>query len=158
MDKVVIDLYKKKLYTDETFKKFVRVGWITPEQFKETTGKDYEPQVKQLVVFILSEVGVYMTESSQRGDYERRIKRLEDNDEKIFNSLEQIKDGQHNQNLINQKMNFTLDSINRERELESQNKKENQKNIKDIKMWVLGLVGTIAGSLIVAVLRMFFGV
>ncbi|MDU1713394.1 MAG: XkdX family protein, partial [Staphylococcus epidermidis] len=27
-------------------KKFVRVGWITPEQFKETTGKDYEPQVK----------------------------------------------------------------------------------------------------------------
>lgn len=46
MDKVVIDLYKKKLYTDETFKKFVRVGWITSEQFKETTGKDYEPQVK----------------------------------------------------------------------------------------------------------------
>ncbi|MDU4965040.1 MAG: XkdX family protein [Staphylococcus warneri] len=42
MDKVVIDLYKKKLYTDETFKKFVRVGWITPEH----TGKDYEPQVK----------------------------------------------------------------------------------------------------------------
>lgn len=99
-----------------------------------------------------------MTESSQRGDYERRIKRLEDNDEKIFDSLEKIKDGQHSQNLINQKMNFTLDSINRERELESQNKKENQKNIKDIKMWVLGLVGTIAGSLIVAVLRMFFGV
>ena len=54
-------------------------------------------------------------------------------------------------------MNFTLDSINRERELESQNKKK-IKNIKDIKMWVLGLVGTIAGSLIVAVLRMFFGV
>lgn len=46
MDKVVIDLYKKGLYTDETFKKFVRVIWITPEQFKETTGKDYEPQVK----------------------------------------------------------------------------------------------------------------
>ena len=39
MDKVVIDLYKKGLYTDETFKKFVRVRWIT-------TGKDYEPQVK----------------------------------------------------------------------------------------------------------------
>lgn len=70
-----------------------------------------------------------MTESSQRGDYERRIKRLEDNDEKIFNSLEQIKDGQHNQSLINQKMNFTLDSINRERELESQNKKKKIKKI-----------------------------
>ena len=82
---------------------------------------------------------------------------MEDNDEKIFNSLEQIKDGQHNQNLINQKMNFTLDSINRERIRISKQKKK-IKNIKDIKMWVLGLVGTIAGSLIVAVLRMFFGV
>ena len=35
MDKVVIDLYKKKLYTDETFKKFVRVGWITPNNLKK---------------------------------------------------------------------------------------------------------------------------
>ncbi|END1833761.1 XkdX family protein, partial [Shigella flexneri] len=24
--------------------KFVKVRWITPEQFKETTGNDYEPQ------------------------------------------------------------------------------------------------------------------
>ncbi|MBU0437049.1 DUF2951 family protein [Staphylococcus succinus] len=99
-----------------------------------------------------------MTEQNQRGDYERRIRRLEDNDEKIFSSLEQIKDGQHNQNLVNQKMDFTLESINRERELEKENKKENQKNIKDIKMWVLGLVGTIVGSLIIAVLRMVFGI
>ncbi|MEX2947865.1 DUF2951 family protein [Staphylococcus warneri] len=99
-----------------------------------------------------------MTEDNQRGDYERRIRRLEKNDEKIFDSLEQIKDGQHNQNLVNQKMNFTLDSINRERELEKENKKENQKNIKDIKMWVLGLVGTIFGSLIIALLRMVFGI
>lgn len=99
-----------------------------------------------------------MTENNQRGDIERRVRRLEDNDEKIFASLEQIKDGQHNQNLVNQKMNFTLDSINRERELERENKKENQKNIKDIKMWVLGLIGTIFGSLIIAVLRMVFGI
>ncbi|MCE3399461.1 DUF2951 family protein, partial [Staphylococcus aureus] len=63
-----------------------------------------------------------MPETNQRGDYERRLRRLEDNDEKIFSSLEQIKDGQHNQNLVNQKMNFTLDSINRERELEKENK------------------------------------
>lgn len=37
MDKVVINLYKKGLYTDEPFRKFVKVRWITPEQFKETT-------------------------------------------------------------------------------------------------------------------------
>lgn len=97
-------------------------------------------------------------EDSQGRDYETRIKRLEDNDEKIFASLEQIKDGQHNQELINQKMNFTLDAINREREIENQNKKENQKNIKELKMWVLGLIGAIGTSLIVAVLRMFFGI
>lgn len=109
------------------------------------------------MVFILSEVGVYMTESSQRGDYERRIKRLEDNDEKIFNSLEQIKDGQHNQNLINQKMNFTLDSINRERELEKENKKESKEDIKKIKFWVLGLVGTIISTLIITTVKMIFG-
>ena len=44
-------------------------------------------------------------ENSNRscGDYETRIRRLEDNDERIFASLEQIKDGQHNQELINQK-------------------------------------------------------
>ncbi|PTF04396.1 hypothetical protein BUY45_03990 [Staphylococcus devriesei] len=99
-----------------------------------------------------------MPENNQRGEYDRRLKRLEDNDEKIFNSLEQIKDSQHNQNLVNQKMNFTLDSINRERENEKEQKQENQKNIKDIKMWVLGLVGTIFGSLIIALLRMVFGI
>lgn len=99
-----------------------------------------------------------MPENNQRGDLERRVNRLEKNDEKIFSSLEEIKDGQHNQNLVNQKMNFTLDSINRERENEKETKKENQKNIKDIKMWVLSLVGTIFGSLIIALLRMVFGI
>ncbi|MFW3650915.1 DUF2951 family protein [Staphylococcus caprae] len=97
-------------------------------------------------------------DNNQRGDLERRVSRLESNDEKIFTSLEQIKDGQHNQNLVNQKMNFTLDSINRDRELDKENKKENRKNIKEIKMWVLGLVGTIVGSLIVAILRIVFGI
>ncbi|MEB8094159.1 DUF2951 domain-containing protein [Staphylococcus caprae] len=91
-------------------------------------------------------------------DYEARIQRLEDNDEKIFASLEKIKDGQHNQQLINQKMNFTLDSINREREIDQENKKENKKNIKEVKMLMLGTVFTIASTLIVTILRMVFGI
>ncbi|MEB7366918.1 DUF2951 family protein [Staphylococcus borealis] len=91
-------------------------------------------------------------------DYEARIQRLEDNDEKIFASLEKIKDGQHNQQLINQKMNFTLDSINREREIDRENKKENKKNIKEVKMLMLGTVFTIASTLIVTILRMVFGI
>lgn len=91
-------------------------------------------------------------------DYETRIRRLEDNDEKIFASLEEIKDGQHNQQLVNQKMNFTLDSINREREIDQENKKENKKNIKEVKMLMLGTVFTIASTLIVTILRMVFGI
>ncbi|PNZ88673.1 DUF2951 family protein [Staphylococcus devriesei] len=91
-------------------------------------------------------------------DYETRIQKLEDNDEKIFTSLEQIKDGQHNQDLINQKMNFTLDSINRERRIDQENKKENKKNIKEVKMLTLGTVFTIASTLIVTILRMVFGI
>ncbi|PTK64433.1 hypothetical protein BUZ40_03245 [Staphylococcus haemolyticus] len=97
-------------------------------------------------------------EDNQGRDYETRIKRLEDNDEKIFASLEQIKDGQHNQELINQKMNFTLDSINRERQIDQENKKENKKNIKEVKMLMLGTVFTIASTLIVTILRMIFGI
>ncbi|MCQ9290468.1 DUF2951 family protein [Staphylococcus hyicus] len=96
-------------------------------------------------------------ESYQR-ETERRIARLEENDEKIFNSLEQIKNTQHSQNLINQKMDFTLDTINREREIDKENKEANQKNIREMKMWVLGLVGTIVGSLIIAILRTAFGI
>lgn len=97
-------------------------------------------------------------EDNRGCDYETRIKRLEDNDERIFASLEQIKDGQHNQELINQKMNFTLDSINREREIDKESKRENRKNIKEMKRLMLGMVFSVAGSIIFAIFRMVFGI
>ena len=97
-------------------------------------------------------------DNNQRGDLERRVSRLEVNDEKIFTSLEQIKDGQHNQNLVNQKMNFTLDSINREREIDKESKRENRKNIKEMKRLMLGMVFSVAGSIIFAIVRMVFGI
>ncbi|PTF96865.1 DUF2951 family protein [Staphylococcus chromogenes] len=96
-------------------------------------------------------------ESYQR-ETERRLSRLEENDDKIFDSLNEIKNTQHSQNLINQKMDFTLDSINREREIDKENKETNKKNIREMKMYVIGLVGTIVGSLIIAILRTFFGI
>ncbi|MDU0431243.1 DUF2951 family protein, partial [Staphylococcus chromogenes] len=68
-------------------------------------------------------------ESYQR-ETERRLSRLEENDDKIFDSLDEIKNTQHSQNLINQKMDFTLDSINREREIDKENKETNKKNIR----------------------------
>lgn len=96
-------------------------------------------------------------ESYQR-ETERRLSRLEENDDKIFDSLDEIKNTQHSQNLFNQKMDFTLDSINREREIDKENKETNKKNIREMKMYVIGLVGTIVGSLIIAILRTFFGI
>ncbi|PTG66602.1 DUF2951 family protein, partial [Staphylococcus chromogenes] len=37
-------------------------------------------------------------------------------------------------------------------------KETNKKNIREMKMYVIGLVGTIVGSLIIAILRTFFGI
>ena len=33
--------YKEGRYTNESFKLYVRCGWITPEQYKELTGVEY---------------------------------------------------------------------------------------------------------------------
>lgn len=94
----------------------------------------------------------------QRADHERRIERLEQNDEKIFNSLEEVRKGQHTQELVNQKMDFTLDSINRERQIEKENKEENKKQFSQLKWLILGTMATLFGSLILAVIRSWLGI
>ena len=38
------------------------------------------------------------------------------------------------------------------------NKKENDKNIRDMKMWILGLVGTIFSTIVIALIRTIFGI
>ncbi|WP_194750301.1 DUF2951 family protein [Staphylococcus chromogenes] len=98
-----------------------------------------------------------MVDNYQR-DTDRRLGHLESDVKEIKSSLGQIKDAQHSQALINQKMDMTLDSINRERELDKESKEANRKNIREVKMWILGLVGTIVGSLIIAILRTAFGI
>ncbi|WP_394802471.1 DUF2951 family protein [Staphylococcus delphini] len=89
---------------------------------------------------------------------ERRIRRLEENDEKIFDSLDEIRRGQHSQELVNQKMNFTLDSINRERELNKEKDEESRKDFKQVKYLLLGTVATVGSSLILAFLRSSLGI
>lgn len=77
----------------------------------------------------------------------------------MLSTLNEIKLGQKTQEQVNIKLDKTLDAIQKEREIdEKNNKKENDKNIRDMKMWVLGLVGTIFGSLIIALLRMLMGI
>lgn len=76
----------------------------------------------------------------------------------MLSTLNEIKLGQKTQKQVNIKLDKTLDAIQKEREIDEKNKKENDKNIRDMKMWVLGLVGTIFGSLIIALLRMLMGI
>ncbi|EKU50309.1 DUF2951 family protein [Staphylococcus massiliensis] len=108
-----------------------------------------------------------MSDERQRMN-ERRLERLEKNDEKIFNSLEDIKNGQHTQELVNQKMTYTLDKINEDRDHEKKVKKERErkyeeeknnrkKDFKQIKFMVFGTVLTIIGSILWALIRMVFG-
>ncbi|WP_419790374.1 DUF2951 family protein [Staphylococcus chromogenes] len=99
-----------------------------------------------------------MTNEYQRADHERRLMRLEEDNKKIFSSLDDIKKGQHSQELVNQKMNFTLDSINRERELNKEKDEESRKDFKQIKYLLLGTVATLGSSLLLALLRSWLGI
>lgn len=99
-----------------------------------------------------------MPNEYQRADHERRIHRLEEDNKKILSSLDDIKKGQHSQDLVNQKMNFTLDSINRERELNKKKDEESRKDFKQVKYLLLGTVATIGSSLLLAFLRSLLGI
>ncbi|CAM4129745.1 DUF2951 family protein [Jeotgalicoccus halotolerans] len=85
-------------------------------------------------------------------------KKSEEETKRIFDVLDEIKTGQHSQELVNQKMNFTLDSINREREIDKEAKKENRQDMKKLKYWMLGLIGTLGTSLLVALIRTWLGI
>lgn len=39
---LVLNYYKMGLYNIEDMEGFVKAGYITPEQFKEATGQDYQ--------------------------------------------------------------------------------------------------------------------
>ncbi|EYO99494.1 DUF2951 family protein, partial [Staphylococcus aureus] len=87
-----------------------------------------------------------------------RIRRLEENDETMLSTLNEIKLGQKTQEQVNIKLDKTLDAIQRERQIDEKNKKENDKNIRDMKMWILGLVGTIFSTIVIALIRTIFGI
>lgn len=83
---------------------------------------------------------------------------FKDSIEKLYNSLEQIKQSQHTQELTNQKMDFTLDSIHREREIEKENKEQSKKDFKQLRFMMLGTVATLFGSLLLALIRSWLGI
>ncbi|HAR6690223.1 TPA: DUF2951 domain-containing protein [Staphylococcus aureus] len=95
---------------------------------------------------------------TKRHEHEWRIRRLEENDKTMLSNLNEIKLGQKTQEQVNIKLDKTLDAIQRERQIDEKNKKENDKNIRDMKMWILGLIGTIFSTIVIALLRTIFGI
>ena len=95
---------------------------------------------------------------TKRNEQEWRIRRLEENDKTMLSTLNEIKLGQKTQEQVNIKLDKTLDAIQRERQIDEKNKKENDKNIRDMKMWILGLIGTIFSTIVIALLRTIFGI
>ncbi|GAB5737426.1 DUF2951 domain-containing protein [Staphylococcus aureus] len=95
---------------------------------------------------------------TKRHEHEWRIRRLEENDKTMLSTLNEIKLGQKTQEQVNIKLDKTLDAIQRERQIDEKNKKENDKNIRDMKMWILGLIGTIFSTIVIALLRTIFGI
>ncbi|EOA9358250.1 DUF2951 domain-containing protein [Staphylococcus aureus] len=95
---------------------------------------------------------------TKRHEHEWRIRRLEENDKTMLSTLNEIKLGQKTQEQVNVKLDKTLDAIQRERQIDEKNKKENDKNMRDMKMWILGLIGTIFSTIVITLLRTVFGI
>ncbi|ARM68394.1 DUF2951 family protein [Staphylococcus ureilyticus] len=85
-------------------------------------------------------------------------KEINESIEKLHNSLKEIEKGQHTQEITNVKMNYTLDSINREREIERENKEESRKEFKQLRWLILGTIFTLLSSLILAAIRSWLGI
>ncbi|HFQ2001589.1 TPA: DUF2951 family protein [Staphylococcus aureus] len=95
---------------------------------------------------------------TKRHEHEWRIRRLEENDKTMLSTLNEIKLGQKTQEQVNIKLDKTLDALQRERQIDEKNKKKNDKIIRDMKMWILGLIGTIFSTIVIALLRTIFGI
>lgn len=73
-----------------------------------------------------------------------------DSIEKVNDSLREIERGQHTQELTNQKMNMTLDAVNRERE-------ESKKRFSRLSWLIISGIVTVATSAVWATLRLWLG-
>ncbi|MDU9938076.1 DUF2951 family protein, partial [Staphylococcus aureus] len=51
-----------------------------------------------------------------------------------------------------------FEELRRDKEEDEKNKEKNAKNIRDIKMWILGLIGTILSTFVIALLKTIFGI
>ncbi|MDM5646978.1 DUF2951 family protein, partial [Staphylococcus aureus] len=67
----------------------------------------------------------------------------EENDKTMFEKFDRIEDSLRTQEKIYDKLDRNFEELRRDKEEDKKNKEKNAKNIRDIKMWILGLIGTI---------------
>ncbi|PCF70814.1 hypothetical protein B4W72_11950 [Staphylococcus delphini] len=94
----------------------------------------------------------------KRREHEWRIMRLEENDKDMFKKLDNIEHSLRTQEKVYDKLDRTFEELKQDRLKEEQNKKENAKNIRELKMWMLGVIGTILSTIVIALMRTFFGI
>lgn len=76
--------------------------------------------------------------------------------EKLYDTIKNVEEGHQGQKDLIKDFNYMVDSIKKEREVEIESKKENKKDIKQIKVIVLTAAVSFAFTLIMAMLQQFF--
>ena len=87
---------------------------------------------------------------TKRHEQDWRLTRLEENDKTMFEKFDRIEDSLRTQEKIYDKLDRNFEELRRDKE-------EDEKN-KDIKMWILGLIGTILSTFVIALLKTIFGI
>ncbi len=72
--------------------------------------------------------------------------------------FDRIEDSLRAQEKIYDKLDRNFEELKRDKVEDEKNKEKNAKNIRDIKMWILGLIGTIFSTIVIALLRTIFGI
>ncbi|HEH5586977.1 TPA: DUF2951 family protein [Staphylococcus aureus] len=94
----------------------------------------------------------------KRREHEWRIMRLEENAKDTFKKLDSIENSLRTQEKIYDKLDRNFEELRRDKIEDEKNKEKNAKNIRDIKMWILGLIGTILSTFVIAILKTIFGI
>lgn len=93
---------------------------------------------------------------TKRHEQDWRLTRLEENDKTMFEKFDRIEDSLRTQEKIYDKLDRNFEELRRDKEEDEKNKEKNAKNIRDIKMWILGLIGTILSTFVIALLKNYF--
>ncbi|MEP9851554.1 DUF2951 family protein [Staphylococcus aureus] len=100
-------------------------------------------------------------------DNDKRVSKIEDqmeayrkeinqNMDKLFAALKEIERGQYSQEITNININNALEKIDNDRKIELENKKENKRDLKQIKFIVLTAAVGFSFSFIMALIQQFF--